>query len=288
VATDFQAGDTIGVRMTILVNGQPGERGAYWSAGASANVAFQPFGVNDNVCTATTTARHFGTGLFEKYNGTDVTTLTGDTTCTVPAANQATVIRTDTLALGGGYTITAADEALNLSRWWIDIAPIRIDPAVLHNGETISVKVELLNDSSGGICSECESVCECTIDVAKVCCVTTTSYYDLLFPYFTRVGLDEFWWNGIAIVNTSSTAGTATLTAYEQDGSVGTATLTIGAKSMFVGLLENITWTGTDVGNSPCYIYVTTTFTGADGFAMLANDAHDSMGYLPRTISSMR
>ena len=50
---------------------------------------------------------------------------------------------------------------------------------------------------------------------------------------------------------------------------------------MFVDLLENISWSGTGLGDTQCYISVTTDFV-CDGFAMMANDAHEAMGYLPR------
>lgn len=274
---NFIKGASISIRMTILVNGAEGANGAYWSAYAGTTLDFSAFAETAHTAACEYDSYDYGfpnSNYFKADGTTPVTTLTSSTTCTVPAASQATVLTAGPLTQDTlGYLI---DERLCL--WWLDIRPIRIDPGVLHNGETISVKIEIIADT-GGICALGNVICDCVIDVAKACCTTVTSGH-LLFPYFTDyVGSD--YWNGIAIVNTSSKSGTATLTAYEQDGSVGTATVTVDAKSMFVSLLENISWTGTDLGNSPCYISVVTDFS-ADGFAMLANENHDSMGYLPR------
>jgi hypothetical protein len=283
--TNFVEDARIGVRMTILVNGLAGERGAYWSNGASAAVRFGKYATLKDACADTTVGmvNTFGAGKFYKSDlTTEVTTLTADTTCVVPAANQATVIVTNPTA---GYVITAADVLNKLSRWWIDIAPIRIDKNVLHNGETISVKIETLNMNTGGICADCVSTCECIIDVAVVCCSTATS--SCLFPYFTSTTAataEQPYWNGIAIVNTSATAGTATLTVKQKDGKSGSFTTpAIPAYSMYVAALENVAFVGTGLGGLPVYIKVVGTFTGLDGFAMIANTATgESMGYLCR------
>jgi hypothetical protein len=178
--TRFVKGHSIGIRMTILVNGVAGQNGAYWSQPATADIKFGMFATQTETCADVAYDRHFGTGKFYKTladgkSGTEVTALASGTICLVPAANQATRIVTNP---DQGYTITAADELAKLSRWWIDIPEIRIDPTVLHNGETISVKVETLDKdpSIGGICADCESTCECTIGVAKVCTYTPIFY----------------------------------------------------------------------------------------------------------------
>jgi hypothetical protein len=106
----------------------------------------------------------------------------------------------------------------------------------------------------------------------------------LNFPYFTSL-TSGGWWNGISISNPTTAPGTCILTAQQQDGSVGTATVAVPAKSMFVDWLETMTWVGTGLGDSPCYITASCNYGGAFGFAMMANDAHDSMGYLPWSIT---
>ncbi|HEY5521660.1 MAG TPA: hypothetical protein VIK21_00630, partial [Desulfuromonadaceae bacterium] len=152
--------------MTILVDGQTGERGAYWSQPASANIQFGMYSTLADTCAATAYTRYFGPGKFYKSDqATEVTSLIGGTTCAVPSGNRAVTLIT---GVDAGYEITADDVLYKRSRLWINIPEIRIDPAVLHNGETISVKIETLNQALGGICLSCVATCECTIDVAKV------------------------------------------------------------------------------------------------------------------------
>jgi len=174
-AANFFAGSKIGVRMTILVNDQPGEKGAYWSLPADGTVRFGMYTLNELAC-AGDALESFGPGHF--YKASDLTvpiSIAGDTTCQVPPANRATVYVTDPTA---GYTITREDENLALNRWFVQMPPIRIDRAVLHNCESIKVRVEFLNQTPGhGICTDCPSACEGTIHVAYVCsspCTTCT------------------------------------------------------------------------------------------------------------------
>jgi len=294
-ATSFVSGHRIGIRLTILINGVPGQNGAYWADPASATVPFSMYKTLADACVPTTNIRTFGPGRFFKTlaNGTagdQVTTLVGinNPTCAVPAANQATMIATNPEA---GYLITDDDELNKLSRWYIPIPRIHVDGTVLQNCETIQVKIEALDQNTGGICADCVAVCSCIIDVGTACCKVVTSGNKCLFPYFTSTAAATAanpFWNGIALVNTSSTAGTVTLKVYEQDGSTGTFTTpSIPAYSMFVATLENISFTGTGLGGSRLYIQATSTFGGLDGFGMIANvHTGESMGYLCRKPSS--
>jgi len=288
-ATIFTQGHTIGVRMTIMVNGAYGQKWAYWSAPADANIEFGKHASKTLACNNPDYTSNFGPGTFWKTDSTgasttQVNTLAGGTVCEIPAANQATLLVTNVTS---GYTITAADETNKLSYWKIDVPPIRIDPTVLHNCEIISVKIELLDQSTGGICADCVAVCECVIDVAKVCCPSTGGTASCLYPYFsstTEANDAQPFWNGIVVVNTSAVAGTATLTVYQQDGKVGTYTTpSIAAHSLYVQALENISFSGSGLGDKPIYINVSTTFPSMDGFAIIANTATgESMGYLCR------
>jgi hypothetical protein len=177
-ATNFREGSKIGVRMTILVNDQPGEKGAYWSLPADGEVHFGKYPSNALAC-AGVALDTFGPGHF--YKDTDLTapvSIVGDTTCQVPSANRATVYVTDRTA---GYTITGEDETLALNRWFVQIPPIRIDPAILHNCESIKVRVEFLNQNSG-ICSDCPPVCAGDIIVGQVCSTPCTTCTYTLIP----------------------------------------------------------------------------------------------------------
>jgi hypothetical protein len=187
-----------------------------------------------------------------------------------------------------GYIITADDVLNKLSRWWIILPEMRVDINSLKANDLISVRIETLDQASGGICATCRATCVCVIDVAKMCPtsgdLTGTS---CLFPYFTSTSAatpDNPYWNGIAIVNTSSKAGVAVLSVYQTDGKVGTFTTpSIAGHGMYVAALENIGFTGTGLGDLPLYINISTTFAGVDGFAMIANsESGESMGYLCR------
>lgn len=290
-AINFKAPNKIGVRMTILVNDKSQAEvssplGAYWADPNYTSIRFGKYVTLDQACADGSYLDSFGPGRY--YKSTNDLTPTGtaipriDSVCPVNNPNRATVYVTDRSA---GYEITLADETAGVARWAIDIPLIRIDPAILHNGETIKVKVEFLLQSGGGICTDCPPICEGIITVAKVCCGENSTCF---FPYFTSTTAatpDNPYWNGIAIVNKSGTTGTATLKVYQQDGATGEKTVTIEPGSMFVAALENVDFESTKgtLGGLPVYIDVTTTFGAMDGFAMMSNsDTGDSMGYLCR------
>lgn len=280
-ASQLVPGFRVAIRMEILVNGQTGAKGAYWSGtGTPATINFNNYLTPTAACNAATSdqVKTFGAPTFYLADGTTVAGLTADPTCTVPAANRATILSTPRGA-AAGYLITPAD--VNLAAWWIDIPPIRVDPAVVKSGDIISVNIQLFDATLTPVCPTCVvCLCQCTIDVARVDCSAggTGPTSSLLFNYFTSLTAGDYW-NGMAIANPSSTSGSCTLTAHEADGSVGTATVTIDAGKMFVGLVESLTWAGTGLGGSPAYISASCNYGGAFGFAMMSNKTHDSMGY---------
>lgn len=290
-ATTFVATHRIGIRMTILVNGVAGDNlGAYWADPNALTLSFGMYAQPADTCAVgayASVTRSFGLGAYYKADGVTAATPTAGTACAVPSGNRPVVYTTN---LDQGYTITVADEVAKLSRWWIILPNMRIDPTVLKNGETISVKIETLDQATGGICALCVATCECTIEVAKACgAVGPALLNKCLFPYFTSTTAADAtqpFWNGIAIVNTGSTAGTATLTVYQKDGATGTFTTPeIAAHSMYVAALENIGFDGTGLGGAPLYIKAQSTFSGIDGFAMIANtETGESMGYLCRRL----
>jgi hypothetical protein len=282
--SDFASGQTVGVRMTILVDGVTGENGAYWSDGASANVEMSQYATATAACADSTPyTKTFGAGKFYKSNlTTEVTTLTADSTCVVPAANQATVIVTD---ITEGYLITAQDELDKLSHWWIDIAPIRIDPNVLNSGELISVRIELMNQESGGICADCTAVCECEIDVAVVCCdpadieILTCMY----FPYVVTQASP--WSTGIVVTNLDPDVDIAdmeaTFTLTDSAGDVFTYTKTDFDTKVWPFMLDTElpNFSGTPVPG-PAWLKVETNFY-PDGYNFMTDGAFGA-GTLPR------
>jgi len=312
----FIPGAEIAVRMKLLVNGQEGANGAYfaehhngWTV-MSCNRQFlcQPICDNtpsiapggpwgdgidawecDSAAYSVLPIQYRGhqfndTNTTYYYWGTGGYTIGGvpsASACPVTGINRVTQFITD-----NDLVLAEVDEEYGMCNWAMDIPMVRVSPE-LDECSTISVQIDILTDAGGTICSESVAECSCVYDLYTVCC--DTSYSNLLFPYFTNLSDSGTMWNGIVITNLSSSAGTATLTAYEQDGSIGTYTTpVIAANSMFVDLLENIPWTGTGLGGQRCYITVSADFS-CDGFAMMSDYAQKgvSMGYLPRQTSQM-
>ena len=219
----FDAGATIGVRMTVLVDGVAGQLGAYWAEAAAA-LEMKTFDgtIPEDPCVDVGHLETFGLiDFFKADKITGATPLASSSCDPIPDINQAVVLVSE---VGEGYPITAADVTEKRHQWWIDILPIRIDRNVLHDGELISVKIELLAEGVGGICAECDAVCECVIDVAYVCC--TVAAKSIYFPYVLPGSTS--WSTGIVVTNLSSTIAPADM--------VATFTLTdsTGAKFTYV------------------------------------------------------
>lgn len=279
-SASFLPGLALGIKMTILVdkhNGAgpvAGENGAYWSGIAPpAAITFADAATYTAACALRPPlARTFGAASYFRADGTTAAAPLATTACAVPAGSRAVILTTPASA----FTIVAGMG----SYWQIDVPPIRIDPSVLHNGETIYVRAELYDPTAPApICPVCVAcLCQCDIPVATVCCTTPAPSTTLTYNYFTSLTAGDYW-NGIAIANNTATAGSCTLTAREQDSSVGTATVSVPANGLFVDLLENIVWSGTGLGGVPCYITAVCDWGGAFGFAMMANGSGASMGY---------
>jgi len=299
-AVNFRQGVKIGIRMTILVDKndglgpKDGQNGAYWAAGnAASDPYYVLFGRYADLTVACTDSAglvdSFGPGHFYKKGLVQPSSAIGTsagTECDVASNNEATVYITERTA---GYEITQTDEVQALVHWRVDIPPMRIEPTRLHNAECIYVLVEFLKQGITGICFDCPPVCYALIKVACVCCEDIDNTSSCFFPYFTSTKAADpsqslYYWNGIAIQNTSAIKGTATLAASEADG-VGKGTYTtpeIPAGGMFWSALEALDF-GSGIGSGPVFITVTTTFPGMDGFAMMANsESGESMGYLCR------
>lgn len=252
------------VKMEILVNDQTGEHGVYWS---NTPPQYGNFTTSAAACSSPITGA-LSTPTYLRGDGTTaavpVPPIAGSCTGVAAAAKAVTI-----------NTVTQNLFVLGDSYLFIDFPPLNYNLAEVQAGDIVTVRVTLSKSTCGivNVSTICIGTFGCT---AAPVTISNT----LTFPYFTSLTAGDFW-NGIVVTNLSASAGSATFTAYEKDGSSGTATAAVGANSMFVDLLENMTWTGTGLGGQPLYIVVTTNFN-ADGFAMMANDSHDSMGYLPR------
>jgi len=266
--------------MQILVNGALGANGAYWSGTTiPPAITGQAETTYANACAlfGSGGALNFGAPSYWLSDGTTASAPLAGVACTVPAAARATILTTP---------LSAQQVVAGMGPYWrIDVPPIRIDPAVVPIGAIISVRVDLYDVGAPvPICPTCVGcICTCEIQVAVVCCTgAAPPATTLTFNYFTSLGVGDYW-NGISISNPTAVAGTCNLTATQQDAVTATATVNVPANSMYVDLLENITWAGT-VNNAPAYVRAVCNYAGAFGFAMMSNANADSMGYLGWTV----
>lgn len=269
------------IQLEILVNGQEGELGAYWTNQA---VNADGYDTLDDVCDAgVPLAQAVGAqGNYTYYDEDDATVAAGTIPapnadeCDVEVAERAVVLVTEVATL----SIEASNDFL-----WIDMPALNYDLDQIVAGDVLSVRVTLTK-------TPCTQVYQGTITLGTFgCAEEELGATGLVYPYFTSMSDTDgdTYWDGIAIVNLGAADGTATLYIYEQDGDQATMQVSVGANSMYVNLLSamvsGMTLTqiveGT-LGNSRVYIIVCTDFA-ADGFAMIADAATgQSMGYLPR------
>lgn len=296
----FDSDATIGIRMTMLVDGVAGHLGAYWADPSITQIEFYKYGLaQSDPCTSLGEYASFG--LIDYWQA-DKMTPANPVVGTIapcnplPVANQAVVLMSQTNV---GYTITAADVANKSHVWWIDIPGMRIDPNVLHNGELISVKIELLAAESGGICADCDAVCECIVDVAIVCCdggieIPLPERFGMYFPYVTWQGA---WSTGIVVTNISSIIPYAPMVVAAEDMEV-TFVLHDVNGNQFTYFKDDFTTTswafsmgalvpdfsGTPA-DGPAWLEVQTNFA-VDGYSYIAN-GNFGLGTLPRQWSSI-
>jgi hypothetical protein len=262
----FDLGNYI-VTMEILKNGNAGANGVYWSSTAPT-VGSSNASTTFCAAPAPAGATTLGGLTYTLADGTAATPV-------APVANTCTGVA----AAAKATKLVSADQNIGLQAGdtflYINFPQFNYNLAEVNSGDVVSVKVTLSK-------ATCGAIGNWTIPVGTFGCAAVSSTGACLYPYFTDLGAGDFW-NGIVVVNTSATAGNALLTAHVKDGSTATATVAVPANSMYVNLLENIAWTGGTVGQ-PVWINVTTSDfpSNLDGFAMMANDAHDSMGYLCR------
>ena len=279
--TAFVQSLDVGIRMTLLVDGVAGDHGAYWSAGAAALGPIQvDLAANWAAACALTahgTATYFGNfgapPLF--YDATNALIAPGaliaDPTCTVPAASRAVMLE---CAVSPGYIVPAVVPPGSGDYWWIDIPPVRIDPALIASGSVVSVKIELLDNSGASLCGGC-TLCECIIPIAQVCCAAAAPATNLTFPYFAA---NSSYWRGLSVCNLGATAGTATLTLHDPDGDTATATLSVPAGGLATASVDSLSWVGAADVNGRSYIQAVCDFA-ALGFAMMGNGS-EAMGYI--------
>jgi hypothetical protein len=268
-ATNYQ------VYLQIFKNGaQTVNQGVYWT-----NEVVMADGFATSPCgTAVGVMAGVGPYSYSNWDGSvGGTSAPNVATCDVATGARAVNVLTD------AATLSLDTNSRYLK---IDIPAMNYDIDEIVAGDTVTVRLTLMKAPCGTLFTG--DICMGTFG-----CATAAATFNLTFPYFTQMtpatGVDAYW-DGIAIVNMTGTAGSATLTVFEADGDQATGTVAVGARSMYVNLLElmlsggNLTAAATNtgtLGDARCYITVTTNFSCA-GFGMMGrSDTGESMGYLP-------
>jgi hypothetical protein len=259
------------VTMEILVNGQSGDNGVYWSNEAPLSEGYDN---KDDACDATNLdGRALGAATYELANGSAATPEAPHINdCDVDSDGRAVVMNIAAHSLN----LVSNDDFL-----WFNLPAFNYDLDDIQQGDVVTVQITINKVPCGVYFTG-------VWEIGTFGCPTEGVSTTILIPYFT-IMLGDTYWDGIAIVNIGSTDGTATLTVYEADGDVATMTVNVAANSMYVNLLSAMVsgmtlTTSVDgtLGNARNYIRVTTDFN-VDGFAMMArSDTGESMGYLPR------
>jgi len=257
--------------LEVLVNGMPGDNGVYFAGepAVASNIT------KDSVCADNAVAMTSPSNFY-KADGSLAIGL-GTTNCTVVAANRAVkVVTTASISVG------PSDDFLKVA-----MPEMVYDIAVADPNDQVTVRVTLTRAPCGTIIT----TDHCVGTLVSACPITLTNQGSISFPYFTEGNTDGFW-DGIAITNTTGSAGTVTLTMYEADGDVATATVSVPAMGMYVNTLETMIADGLftlttsvngTLGNARSQIVASSTNITIDGFAMMGNNATGvSMGYLPR------
>lgn len=266
---NFASGQVIGIRQTILVNGQEGQNGVYWtnsSSGMIGTVALDMYANKDSACDDTLQTLVFepvSYYLDSEGNDLGVANLVGDNDCSVPVDHKVVMLSSGNDI---GYEIKSADEIAMLHEWWIDIPAMVYDNSEITPGDVVSVKIELLNKASAGICASCISICECTVVVGTMCCYDEGVSHCIYFPYVLQQ--QEGWHSGIAITNLdfSGAAWTPTITFIDAAGAefVATPTYNKGTVAFLMDDLLN------DEGLAPAagagWLKVSVTDAAIDGY----------------------
>ena len=279
VETNFDVGQTIGIRMTLLINGVFAEAddGFYFAEPNWGTNVLETFDSLTAACTATgQKTKSFGTVTY--YDNADgsvgnvVTPRDGIGACPVAAANQAVMMCT---SQGQGFQIPQSIVTNQESKWWIDMLGMRIDPNILNNNELLSVKIELLNAQSGGICATCESICECIVDIAIVCCPDGFYNYCISFPYVIQQ--DTEWTTGIGLTYTmfDGTPWMPTITFTDREGVAFTATPTYTKGTVSFSVDELVTSSGWAPAAGPGWLNICLMITSPRAIIFAVSNVSD-------------
>lgn len=260
--------------LEVLVNGVAGDNGVYFAGppvvGSSAT--------EDGACALTAFDQAGASTYYLPDGETTPFEDLGNNDCAVP--DEARAIKVVTAANSLGLNGTNEDFLR------VNMPEMVYDASEVSPNDEVTVRVTLTRAPCGTVITT-----DHCVGTMVSACSTIARSRSVNFPYFTEGNTDGFW-DGIAITNTTTTDGTVTLTMYEADGDVATATVSVPATGMYVNTLETMiadavfaitTSVDGTLGNARSQIVASSDTIDIDGFAMMGNNATGvSMGYLPR------
>jgi hypothetical protein len=255
------------VTMEILVNGLTGERGVYWS-----NTAPTYKTSPTTTCATPVGAVGFAGQTYLRGDGVSaavpVAPIAGNCAGVAAAAKAVKITTTS------GALFIAGDLFFE-----INLPPFNYNLAEVAAGDVVSVRVTMTKGTCGTVTKD---LC---IGTFIATCPASASTGSCLVPFVSSLAAGDTYWNGLAVINTSTLAGSVNLTAYKKDGTTATATIAVPANGMYSNMVSSIPWVGTAPIGVPAYIMVqSTNYSGAnlDAFVMMADGTHNSMGYTCR------
>lgn len=292
----LEAGDTIDISMEILVDSgdgeETGDNGVYWAEDVgSEGIPMGTYANQSDACDEDRYDEDF-TGPY-KYllaDG-DEGVVNEGSSCELDDEERVVKLEADRalaaeMGITTGYEIQPGDDFDNKATWAIDIPHLRVDSSKITAGDKVWVKICMVR-FTGGICAD--EPCCCLIYIGELCCDSLRKSAGLVYPYFPEANSETWDLLGMTITNLDSVVGSAVITMYETDGTVGTLTVAVPANGIYLNTLGGlvadpgmvVTGTGT-LGDANSYLVVTPDFN-ASGFAMIADTIDGaSMGYLPQ------
>jgi hypothetical protein len=190
------------------------------------------------------------------------------TTCSIAAGNQAAHIGTPAGAIAGINIYDAL---------WVNLPALNYDTSVIGNGTEADIRIVFGKYPCGTIFTGTR-----TVGTFVTTCPPAAGTTNLLFPFTPAWdGSQTGWWGGFLIVNTSTAAGTATLTFTDEDGDCATFTtpsIAANGGQWNSGLLADLLTQVTDcTGNTGTFgdgnvnIVAVCNFTFGGGFAFVGN-----------------
>jgi hypothetical protein len=261
--------DTYQITLEILVNGNTGENGVYWS---DQDVAVEGFQNLSDACS-----ENAETSISTRWEQADGDSATpegpsaGDCDVTDPVA-RAVVAITEESDLG----LQSGDDYL-----FVDIPPLNYDIDAIQPGDQVSIRISIVK-------TPCSTLFTGDFDIGTFGCPSISVANVLIFPYVPPPN-STYWSNtGVAVTNLSAFSGTADITWLEMDGDRGTLSLPVGAATINLqsnsGICAQFMQVDGDgtLCDSAGFAFMQTNFN-ADGFLFIVNpNSGEAFSYLPR------